>query len=116
MKQQTPQPIPGALPLDVHAPGTIDAALLARDVVVYCVCADGVTARTLSQQMRSAGFTRIRALRGGLDAWERRGYTVEPLTEPDNATAQPRREKSHALPQERGITLRGIAPRGAVSG
>ena len=25
------------------------------------------------------------------------------------------REKTRALPQERGITLRGIAPRGAVS-
>jgi membrane protein DedA with SNARE-associated domain/rhodanese-related sulfurtransferase len=111
IKRTTPQPIPGALPLDVHAPGTVDAALLARDVVVYCVCADDVTARTMSQQMRNKGFTQIRALRGGLDAWERRGYTVEPLNE-NNRT----RQKSHALPQERGITLRGIAPREAVSG
>lgn len=115
MKRQTPQPIPGALPLDVHSPATVDAALLARDVVVYCICADDVTARTLSQQMRDKGFTRIRALRGGLDAWERRGYSVEPLIAPNIGAAQPGRDKSRAMSQERGITLRGIAPRGAVS-
>ncbi|MBP0592021.1 DedA family protein/thiosulfate sulfurtransferase GlpE [Paraburkholderia sp. LEh10] len=115
VKRQAPQRIPGALPLDIHSPGTVDAALLARDVVVYCVCADDVTAKTLSQQMRDKGFTRVRALRGGLDAWERRGYTVEPSTGSDYAAAPRTREKRRTLPDKRAITLRGIAPRGAVS-
>jgi membrane protein DedA with SNARE-associated domain/rhodanese-related sulfurtransferase len=116
VKQQTPQPIAGALSLDIHSPDTVDAALLARDVVVYCVCADDVTARTLSQQMRSKGFTRVRALRGGLDAWERRGYAVEPCAAQDKAAAERERARDSAARSERGITLRGIAPRGAVSG
>nr|WP_233471825.1 VTT domain-containing protein [Paraburkholderia sabiae] len=115
VKRQTPQPIPGALPLDVRSPDTIDAALLARDVVVYCVCADDATAKTLSQQMRDKGFTRIRALRGGLDAWERRGYAVEPSNGPGNADAQSRREKGRASAQKFGVTLRGIAPREVTS-
>jgi membrane protein DedA with SNARE-associated domain/rhodanese-related sulfurtransferase len=110
IKQQAPQRIPGALPLDIHSPGTVDAALLARDVVVYCVCADDATAKTLSQQMREKGFTRIRALRGGLDAWERRGYSVEPLSEREKTAVRHTRDKSHA------VTLRGIAPRSAASG
>ena len=110
IKQQAPQRIPGALPLDIHSPGTVDAALLARDVVVYCVCADDATAKTLSQQMREKGFTRIRALRGGLDAWERRGYSVEPLSEHEKTAVRRKRDKSRA------VTLRGIAPRNAVSG
>jgi len=105
MKSRTPAPIPGALPLDVESPATVDAALLARDVVVYCICADGVTAKALTQQMRSKGFTQIRALRGGLDAWERRGYIVDPLPEKNGG-----RENRRVIPRERGITLRGIAP------
>jgi len=115
-KGQAPQRIPGALPLDVRSPDTVDAALLARDVVVYCVCADDVTARSLKQQMRRKGFTRIRALRGGLDAWERRGYVVDPSSKPDGLAAQSNAENNRALPRERGVTLRGIAPRNAASG
>ena len=115
VKRQTPQPIPGALPLDVDLPATVDAALLARGVVVYCICADDATAKTLSQQMRNRGFTRIRALRGGLDAWERRGYAVEPSIGRDNAASRAG-QKKRASPQKSGITLRGIAPREAASG
>ncbi|WP_241018993.1 VTT domain-containing protein [Paraburkholderia sp. Tr-20389] len=115
VKRETPQPIPGAVPLDLRSPDTVDAALLARDVVVYCVCADDVTAKALSEKMRNRGFTRVRALRGGLDAWERRGYAVEPSNGSANTEAQSGRERAHASPQKRAITLRGIAPRGAAS-
>jgi membrane protein DedA with SNARE-associated domain/rhodanese-related sulfurtransferase len=115
-KGQAPQRIPGAVPLDARSLDTVDAALLARDVVVYCVCADDVTARSLRQQMRRRGFTRIRALRGGLDAWERRGYAVDLSSEPERLAAQSNGEKNRALPRERGVTLRGIAPRNAASG
>ncbi|HWT36669.1 MAG TPA: VTT domain-containing protein [Paraburkholderia sp.] len=101
--------------LDAHSPETVDAALLARDVVVYCVCADDATAKALSQQMRDRGFTRIRALRGWLDAWERRGYAVEPSNGPVSAAAQSGRAESRASPQKCGITLRGIAPREAAT-
>jgi membrane protein DedA with SNARE-associated domain/rhodanese-related sulfurtransferase len=99
------------------SPDTIDAALLERDVVVYCICADGIAAKALSQQMRSRGFTQIRALRGGPEAWERRGYTVDPVKDEARRSASQngRNNGKRALPRERGITLRGIAPGGAVS-
>lgn len=111
VKRETPQSVPGAVPLDIRSPDAVDAALLARDVVVYCMCADDATAKALAQKMRNRGYTRVRALRGGLDAWERRGYVVEPSDESGNAAAHSMREKSRTSPQQPGITLRGIAPR-----
>jgi membrane protein DedA with SNARE-associated domain/rhodanese-related sulfurtransferase len=116
VKRETPHRIPGAMPLDLNSPDTVDAALLAQDVVVYCVCPDDETARSLSQQMRRNGFRRIRALRGGLDAWERRGYAVEPVPPDAKSAARRARETDFVLPHDRGVTLRGIAPRRAVSG
>lgn len=102
--------IPGALALDPHSPEQIDGALRAHDMVIYCICPDSATAVELTQRMRSNGYTRIRALRGGLDAWQRRGFPVEPLAPADEVTTG----KRAPLPRQaaRGaITLRGFAPR-----
>ena len=76
---EAPCRIPGALALDPHSPEQIDGALRAHDTVIYCICPDSATAVEITQRMRSSGYTRIRALRGGLDAWQRRGFPVEPL-------------------------------------
>ncbi|MFM0033552.1 VTT domain-containing protein [Paraburkholderia strydomiana] len=104
-----PRRIPGALALDPHSPEQIDGALRAHDMVIYCICPDSATAVEVTQHMRSNGYTRIRALRGGLDAWERRGFPVEPLTPADEPgigkRAPPRGDARGA------ITLRGFAPR-----
>ena len=106
--------IPGALALDPHSPEQIDGALRAYDMVIYCICPDSATAVELTQRMRSNGYTRIRALRGGLDAWQRRGFPVEALAPTDEVTAGKR------PPSARGnvsgaITLRGFAPRSSQS-
>ncbi|MGF6469610.1 VTT domain-containing protein [Paraburkholderia youngii] len=102
--------IPDALALDPHSPELIDGALRTHDVVIYCICPDSATALEVSQYMRRNGYTRIRALRGGLDAWRRRGFPVGSLAYADGMAAdQPR-------PAWRGetaaaVTLRGFAPR-----
>jgi membrane protein DedA with SNARE-associated domain/rhodanese-related sulfurtransferase len=106
--------IPGALALDPHSPEQIDGALHAYDMVIYCICPDSATAVELTQRMRSNGYTRIRALRGGLDAWQRRGFPVEPFAPVDDVTTGKR------PPVARGnasgaITLRGFAPRSSQS-
>jgi membrane protein DedA with SNARE-associated domain/rhodanese-related sulfurtransferase len=104
--------IPGALALDPHSPEQIDGALRAHDMVIYCICPDSATAVEVTQRMRSNGYTRIRALRGGLDAWQRRGFPVEPLTPADESGSG-----KHAPPRgdARGaITLRGFAPRSSA--
>jgi membrane protein DedA with SNARE-associated domain/rhodanese-related sulfurtransferase len=71
--------IAGAYPLDLDTPNQIDPALLAHPVVVYCVCPNEATAKRIVEQLHKKGLHHVRALKGGLDAWEKRGYPVEPL-------------------------------------
>jgi rhodanese-related sulfurtransferase len=57
---------------------TATLASFPRDVeiVVYCSCPNEVSAALAAQHLRRAGFTRIRPLLGGLDAWEALGRPV----------------------------------------
>ncbi|RZF30640.1 cytochrome P460 [Paraburkholderia sp. UYCP14C] len=104
--------IPDALALDPHSPEQIEGALRTHDMVIYCICPDSATALEVSQHMRSNGYTRIRALRGGLDAWQRRGFPVGMLAHADGAAAdQPRSAWRDETPA--AVTLRGFAPRSA---
>jgi membrane protein DedA with SNARE-associated domain/rhodanese-related sulfurtransferase len=104
--------IPGALTLDPRSPEQIDGALRAYDMVIYCICPDSATAVEITQRMRLNGYTRIRALRGGLDAWQRRGFPVEPFAA---AGEWPNGKRAAPLPgtARDAITLRGLAPRRA---
>lgn len=81
VRKTEPHRIPGAMLLDLTSPDKVDAALLEHDIVIYCVCPNEATAKQITKQMRKKGFTRIRALKGGLDAWERHGYPLESLTD-----------------------------------
>ena len=101
--------VPGVLALDPHSSEQIDGALLVYDMVIYCICPDSATAVEITQRMRLKGYTRIRALRGGLDAWQKRGFPVEPLPLTDETT---RKRKPEPYGDVRGaVTLRGFAPR-----
>jgi membrane protein DedA with SNARE-associated domain/rhodanese-related sulfurtransferase len=104
--------IPDALALDPNSPEQIDGALRMHDAVIYCICPDSATALEVSLHMRSNGYTRIRALRGGLDAWQRRGFPVGlPAYADGSATDQPRAAFLDETPA--AVTLRGFAPRSA---
>ncbi|MDE1182256.1 VTT domain-containing protein [Paraburkholderia sp.] len=116
VRNDEPRKIPGALPLDLDSPGKVDDALLAHDIVVYCVCPNDAAAKDITMKMRQKGFTRIRALRGGLDAWERRGYPVEPLWMPDAATGRTPRAKTRVERKDEPVTVRSFAPRRAGEG
>lgn len=107
---EAPRPLPGALALDPYSPEQVDGALLAYDMVIYCICPDSATAVEITRRMRLNGYTRIRALRGGLEAWQKRGFPVESLVPAGEATIGKRAPASHA---EAGgmVTLRGFAPR-----
>jgi rhodanese-related sulfurtransferase len=106
--------IPGALALDPHSPEQIDGALLAYDTVIYCICADNATAVDITERMRRNGYTRIRALRGGLDAWQRRGFPIEPLSPVDELTTGKRTARPPGDMHD-AVTLRGLAPRRSES-
>lgn len=78
VRKAEPHRIPGAISIDLASPGKVDKTLLEHDLVIYCVCPNEATAKKISQQMRRKGFRYVRALKGGLDAWEHDGYPVEP--------------------------------------
>ena len=62
-------------PAEVHE----NPALIPQDhdTVVYCTCPSDETSQRLVLRVRKAGYTRVRFLRGGLDAWRAAGYPVE---------------------------------------
>lgn len=72
--------IPGARPLNLESSEELSPELTGRPIVVYCVCPNEATAKRIVDQLRSKHIYHARALRGGLDAWERHGYPVVPLS------------------------------------
>jgi membrane protein DedA with SNARE-associated domain/rhodanese-related sulfurtransferase len=110
-------PIPGALALDPHSPEQIDGALRTHDMVIYCICPDSATAFEVTRHMRDRGYTRIRALRGGLDAWQRRGFPVGFVMSPAGTIADKQQESPlYGGDAQGAITVRAFAPRSAQSG
>jgi membrane protein DedA with SNARE-associated domain/rhodanese-related sulfurtransferase len=80
IRKAEPVRIKGALTLDLSAPEKIDAMFQEREVVVYCVCPNEATAKQIVKRLRAKGFKNVRPLKGGLDAWEKKGYPVEAIT------------------------------------
>jgi membrane protein DedA with SNARE-associated domain/rhodanese-related sulfurtransferase len=75
-----PRRIPGAL----HVPLTdVDTHLkdLPRDgeIILYCSCPNEATAARVAKILTSRGFTRVRPLHGGLEAWVEAGFAVEAI-------------------------------------
>jgi membrane protein DedA with SNARE-associated domain/rhodanese-related sulfurtransferase len=70
--------IPGAV--SAH-PADIDPALKGypreKEIVVYCACPNEESAATAAKHLRQSGFTKIRRLLGGIDAWVQAGHPVE---------------------------------------
>lgn len=49
-----------------------------REVIVYCSCPNEVTSARVALRLHRKGFTRIRPLLGGIDAWREQNYPMEP--------------------------------------
>lgn len=47
------------------------------EVVVYCSCPNEASAATAARHLKRAGFTRIRPLLGGIEAWTQAGHSIE---------------------------------------
>jgi rhodanese-related sulfurtransferase len=52
-----------------------------QDSVIYCTGGDDDTTKMVLGKARALQFTRVKILKGGLDAWNAKGYPVEPYTE-----------------------------------
>jgi len=48
-----------------------------RDIVVYCSCPNEISSARLALRLQRKGFTRVRPLLGGIDAWRERNYPMQ---------------------------------------
>jgi rhodanese-related sulfurtransferase len=48
-----------------------------RDIVLYCSCPNEASAAKVALLLQRKGFTRVRPLLGGIDAWRERNYPTE---------------------------------------
>jgi len=73
-----PRFIPGALAMDI---GEVDARLgelpAESEIVFYCSCPNEASAAQVAQKLIGLGYTKVRPLHGGLDAWVAAGFEVE---------------------------------------
>jgi rhodanese-related sulfurtransferase len=74
--------IPGARripPADVLA----SPSLIPKDkeAIVYCTCRGDKTSRAVLRRALDMQFSKIKFLKGGLEAWKAKGYPVEPYRE-----------------------------------
>jgi membrane protein DedA with SNARE-associated domain/rhodanese-related sulfurtransferase len=77
-RELEPRWIPGAL----HVPLPEVAQRLKelprdRDIILYCTCPSEASAARVAKILMNHGFTRVRPLYGGLDAWVAAGYGVQ---------------------------------------
>jgi membrane protein DedA with SNARE-associated domain/rhodanese-related sulfurtransferase len=77
-REQDARRIPGArvLRLDELAK-KLDQIPTDRDVIFYCSCPNEASAAYAARQLMHLGYTRVRPLLGGLEAWVAAGYEVE---------------------------------------
>lgn len=91
--------IPGARELNLDSGEALAPELLARPIVVYCVCPNEATAKRIVDQLRKKRIYHAQALKGGLDAWERGGYPVEPLSKDVRCSSVRDDETNREMPE-----------------
>jgi len=70
--------IPGATAVDSQNLRQAIAAIKPTgEVVVYCACPNDASAVSIARQLIKLGFSRVRPLQGGIDAWIAAGYVVD---------------------------------------
>ena len=87
-------------------PGSIHVANIdelsldaAGEVVVYCDCPNDASAAVVARRLKEKGFTRVRPLAGGFDAWRLEGRRVDRgEASPEGAFAQIGATRSKAAP------------------
>ncbi|MCX7143015.1 MAG: DedA family protein/thiosulfate sulfurtransferase GlpE [Proteobacteria bacterium] len=70
--------IPGAISINAQTFGETPPELAASgEVIVYCACPNEASAALLAKRLMQQGYSRVRPLQGGIDAWIAAGYSVE---------------------------------------
>lgn len=70
--------IPGAIPVTREAwPAALDAVDPHAIIVVYCACPGDAGAAIVAARLRQRGFSNVRPLEGGIDAWRLTGRALQ---------------------------------------
>jgi len=73
-----PRMIPGAIRLNrEEIPAAAVALPRNGDIVLYCTCPREKTGIDTAIELLNAGFTRVRLLSGGIQAWKQLGYELQ---------------------------------------
>ncbi len=73
-----PRFIPGALAIDdSDALSRLGHLPHDREIVFYCTCPNEASAAAVAKKLMAVGYTRVRPLQGGLDAWIEAGHEIE---------------------------------------
>lgn len=71
--------IPSAIAMDDRSlENAFPVPSASGEVIVYCACPNEASAATVAKQIIRQGYSRVRPLEGGFDAWVAAGYAVEP--------------------------------------
>jgi membrane protein DedA with SNARE-associated domain/rhodanese-related sulfurtransferase len=69
--------IPGAVRISMDDLGKSADIPRDRDIIVYCACPNEVSAARVALKLRQKGFTRVRPLKGGIDAWREHAAQIQ---------------------------------------
>jgi membrane protein DedA with SNARE-associated domain/rhodanese-related sulfurtransferase len=69
--------IPGAIRISMDELGKSTEIPRDRDIIVYCACPNEVSAARVALKLRQKGFTRVRPLKGGIEAWRAHQVQVQ---------------------------------------
>jgi membrane protein DedA with SNARE-associated domain/rhodanese-related sulfurtransferase len=85
---QDPRFIPGAVAIDfVGLDKRLGELPADQEIVFYCSCPNEASAAAVARQLIDRGYTRVRPLLGGLEAWVDAGYEYE--TRPPTGATRP---------------------------
>jgi membrane protein DedA with SNARE-associated domain/rhodanese-related sulfurtransferase len=70
--------VPGAVVMDIaDVESNLERLPVESEIVFYCSCPNEASAAHVAKKLMELGYTRVRPLQGGLDAWIAAGYAVE---------------------------------------
>jgi membrane protein DedA with SNARE-associated domain/rhodanese-related sulfurtransferase len=69
--------IPGAIRISMDELGNSADIPRDRDIIVYCACPNEVSAAKVALKLRQKGFTRVRPLKGGINAWREHSAQIQ---------------------------------------
>jgi len=73
-----PRFVPGALAMDIaEVDRRLEELPSEREIIFYCTCPNEASAAQVAKKLIGLGYTKVRPLHGGLDAWIAAGYEVE---------------------------------------